>query len=146
MKKLILAAAMAAFCGAAGAGDIYKCTANGKVTYSEKPCETGVEAKLATPAQPARDVAFEQRLERQRSLIEKLDREKQEAERAAERAAQARAYQAQRNAASKHRCDVLRAQHQERADAVSRQGTRASGAARVNIQRSADSLAQQCPG
>lgn len=146
MKKLILTVILGALYGAAGAGEIYKCTVNGKVTYSELPCETGVEAKLKTPAQPARDYAHEARLERQRDFIERADRERTMEEQAAHRAAQQRAYIQRQVDADRRRCDSMRAQHQARADEVSRQGTRASGSSREYIARSAASLAAQCPG
>ena len=146
MKKLILAAALCALGGAAGAGEIYKCTVNGKITYSELPCQTGVEAKLKTPPQPARDYAHEQRLERQKEFIEQADRDRTAADYAAQRAAEQRAYHQQRANAEKQRCENMRASHQNRADEVSRMGTRASGSARENVARSAAMLAAQCPG
>jgi hypothetical protein len=146
MKKLILAAALFALAAAASAGDIYKCTVNGKVTYSELPCETGVEAKLKTPAQPARDYAHEQRLERQKQFIEQADQERTAAEYAAQRAAQQRAYEQQRANADRRRCDSMRIAHQSRADEVSRMGARASGGAREAVARAAATLAAQCPG
>ena len=146
MKKLSLAAALCALAGAASAGDIYKCTVNGKVSYSELPCETGVEAKLKTPAQPARDYAHEMRLERQKEFIERADQERTAAEYAAQRAAQQRAYEQQRANADRRRCDSMRMTHQSRADEVSRMGTRASGSAREAVARSAATLAAQCPG
>jgi hypothetical protein len=146
MKKLTLTAILCALCGAAGAGEIYKCTVNGKVTYSELPCATGVEAKLKTPAQPPRDYAHEARLERQKEFIEQADRERTAEEQAEHRAAQQRAYIQRQADADRRRCDSMRASHQSRADEVSRQGTRASGGARESVARSAATLAAQCPG
>jgi hypothetical protein len=146
MKKLLLAAVLYALGGAASAGEIYKCTVNGKVTYSELPCATGVEAKLKTPAQPERDYAHEQRLERQKQFIEQADQERTAADYAAQRAAQQRAYEQQRVNADRRRCDSMRIAQQSRADEVSRQGARASGSAREAVARSAATLAAQCPG
>jgi hypothetical protein len=146
MKKLILAAALGALAGAASAGEIYKCTVNGKITYSELPCETGAEAKLKTPAQPARDYAHELRLERQKEFIERSDQERVSADYAARRAAEQRAYNQQRANSEKQRCDTMRANHKAYADDIARQGQRASGSARENVARAAAVLAAQCPG
>jgi hypothetical protein len=71
-------------CGAAataGAQTVYKCTADGKVTYTETPCQSGTSTVLAAPAAPAQSPeAAAAELARQQRLSKQLEQDRHRAE------------------------------------------------------------------
>jgi hypothetical protein len=145
MKTLLLAIALCALGSAASAGQMYKCTVNGKVTYSDKPCETGVAETKVGVYVPPTDYGAMHIKNRQKALANQIDREKQQEEYEADRAARNRSYRAQQEAMDKERCVAMRASLRAREDQVRRQGGTDGEAARMQVRRQGEALAQQCP-
>lgn len=77
----------------AGAQALHKCTIDGKVSYSQQPCEKGVGTTLEVPAAPPPDPAAAAELKRQAREASKLgaERRKREAREERESLAEARA-------------------------------------------------------
>ncbi|MBJ7310515.1 DUF4124 domain-containing protein [Rugamonas sp. CCM 8940] len=79
--RALLALTLCATADLAGAQTVYKCTADGKVTYTETPCPNGSGTALAPPAapsQPPESAAAE--LARQQRLSKELERDRHRAE------------------------------------------------------------------
>jgi len=126
---------------AAGAQTIYKCTADGKVSYGEQPCAAGKTTALAVPPAPsgkeaaealARDKARLAALQKERAAIS--TREERERERSARAAA-----------ATRQKCERLRLQVKWAEEDAARAGKQAATAARLKSRRQAEALAVQCP-
>ncbi len=67
--------------GMAGAQTVYKCTSDGKVTYTEVPCQSGTGTVLPTPAAPSQaPEAAAAELVRQQRLSKELERDRHRAE------------------------------------------------------------------
>jgi nitrate reductase alpha subunit len=82
MNTLILTLALSA--AATGDGQIHKCTVDGKITYSQAPCERGQSAVLSVPEAPPPDTNARADLARQQKMSKDLqtEREKREARQA----------------------------------------------------------------
>jgi len=142
MKLLIVvvlwAAAMAAY-----AQSVYKCTVDGKVSYSDAPCPAGAQAAtLDAPAAPKADPAAVRDLKRQQkqaSALEKARLKQQERdERESARAAQVAAVQ-------RKKCDKLKL-NKRWADEDARRATgQATEAARLRAHRAGEAMALECP-
>jgi hypothetical protein len=76
----------------AGAQALHKCAIDGKVSYSQQPCEKGVASMIAVPAAPVPDPAAAADLKRQAREADKLAtvRRKREAREERESLAEAR--------------------------------------------------------
>lgn len=72
---------------------LHKCTVDGKVSYSQQPCERGVASTLHVPAAPPPDPAAAAELKRQQREASRLagERRKREARQEREELAEARA-------------------------------------------------------
>lgn len=141
--KLLMVVVLWAAAMAAHAQSVYKCTVDGKVSYSDTPCPAGARtATLEPPAAPKADPAATRDLKRQRkeaATLEK-DRRKREAqeERESVRAAQAAAVQ-------RKKCDKLKL-NKRWADEDARRATgQASEAARLRAHRAGEAMALECP-
>jgi hypothetical protein len=145
MKKLLFAIALCALGSAASAGQMYKCTVNGKVTFSDKPCDTGVAETKVGVYVPPPDYGTMQIKNRQKNMVNQIDRAKAQEEREADWAAQNRGYRAQQEARQKEQCASARIQQRAREDQVRRQGGDDGEAARQQVRRQGEALAQQCP-
>ena len=143
MKKLLITIALCALGGSVGAAQMYKCTVNGKVTYSDKPCETGTESKVGVYVPPT-DYEGLRIKNRQKSLANQIDREKEQQQNEYNRAAQQRNWQAQQEVAKKDRCINMRQQQQAREDAVRRQGGTDGEAARARVRYEGEAIERQC--
>jgi hypothetical protein len=144
MKTTMLVVGMCALVQAAGAQTIYKCTADGKVSYGEQPCAAGKTTALAVPPAPsgkeaaaalARDKARLAALQQGRASVDA--REQRERERSARAAA-----------ATRQKCERLRLQvkwAEEDAAPAGKAGKEATLAARTRARRQAEALAVQCP-
>lgn len=81
MYRIIPVILMAVACGAASAQSMYKCTVNGKITYTGAPCTAGdmkvVEVPKAPPADPVR---LEEKLRREKTALTRLEKARQERE------------------------------------------------------------------
>jgi len=121
---------------------VYKCSVDGKVTYTQAPCERGDETVLQVPGAPAVAGGSAGELERMRRASAQLQKERVARDTAQERA-DARA---DRTAATrKQRCDKLRQQAKWADDDVRRAQPQAQEAARLKARRAADRAALECP-
>lgn len=84
MRSTLRALLALTLCGAAataGAQTVYKCTVDGKVTYTEMPCQSGTTAVLAAPAAPTRSPeAAAAELARQQRLSKELEQDRHRVE------------------------------------------------------------------
>jgi hypothetical protein len=134
------------FALSAQAQTVYKCSADGKTSYSDRPCAQG--ASKAMPPPPA-GISAADTLGPQggdaRTLLElekaRIAREKSEARDQREQARLARAAHARRQ-----KCDKLRLRHKWAEEDLARtlHGP-AHEAARIKVRRQAESLAVECP-
>ena len=138
----VLALALTVLAAAPAQAQVYKCTAGGKVTYSQTPCERGAETVLATPAAPApsHDAAKDlQRMQRESKKLEQ-QRLKREALQEREDARLDRAAGLRRQ-----KCDKLRLDRKWADDDVRRAAPQAVEGARLKASRAAERLAVECP-
>ncbi|WP_426317900.1 DUF4124 domain-containing protein [Pseudoduganella sp. R-43] len=127
----------------AGAQALHKCTVDGKVSYSQQPCEKGVASTIAVPSAPAPDPAAAADLKRQEREAEKMasQRRKKEAREERESRAEARAV-----ASHNKKCKKLQMQHkwaEEDARGATLQNTER---ARLKAKRAADMYHLECGG
>lgn len=141
MKPLPLL--LLAFTLPAGAQTLHKCTIDGKVSYSQQPCEKGVANTIAVPSAPAPDPAAAADLKRQEREADRLaaQRRKQEARQEREELAAARAV-----ATHNKKCKKLQLQQkwaEEDARGATLQNTER---ARLKAKRAADMAQLECGG
>ena len=127
----------------AGAQALHKCTIDGKVSYSQQPCEKGVGSTIAVPAAPPPDPAAAADLKRQAREAEKLasERRKREAREEREQLAEARAV-----ASHNKKCKKLQMQQkwaEEDARGATLQNTER---AKQKARRAAESYQLECGG
>ena len=141
-SSLILLTALAL---PAAAQTVYKCTADGKVSYSQTPCPAGTSAsELVVPAAPAPDPGAAADLARQKSQAAALEKErlKREAkqDRELERSARAiRAAKAQSKKCTKLKMDKAAAEEDAKTVTIQNEAK-----ARARVRRAADMLALEC--
>jgi hypothetical protein len=143
MLRLFPAVACAAcfsIVASASAQTIYKCNADGKLSYTDRPCSRGTSTALAVPAAPDPETA--QRLARQNVLAAQLT--KRDTARAHQ---EELAMQRARRAASvqKIKCDRLRLRHQWAQEDARTAGVKNRDAAQVKARRQAQTFALECP-
>jgi hypothetical protein len=125
----------------AGAQSLHKCTVDGKVSYSQQPCDRGVASTVAVPPAPPPDPAAAADLQRQQREADKLttERRKREAREEREERTVARA------AATHHKkCKKLQLQQkwaEEDARGATLQNTER---ARLKAKRAADMAQLEC--
>ena len=127
----------------AGAQALHKCTVDGKVSYSQQPCEKGVASTIAVPAAPAPDPAAAANIKRQEREAEKMasERRKRESREERESLAEARAV-----ASHNKKCKKLHMQ-QKWAEEDARGATlQNSERAKVKAKRAADMYQLECGG
>lgn len=79
--RIIFAMLIAAACGAASAQSMYKCTVNGKITYTGAPCTSGDMKVVDVPKAPKTDpVRAEEKLRREKTALTRLENARQERE------------------------------------------------------------------
>jgi hypothetical protein len=127
----------------AGAQTLHKCTVDGKVSYSQQPCERGLASTVDVPPPPPPDQAASADLKRQEQEAEKLasQRRKKEAREEREGLAEARAV-----ASHNKRCKKLQMQQkwaEEDARGATLQNTER---ARLKAKRAADMAQLECGG
>ncbi|MBZ2207585.1 DUF4124 domain-containing protein [Massilia soli] len=142
MSRALVILAGLALCAPAPAQSIYKCSSNGKVTYSEQPCSSGTQAMLDVPPAPPPDPELKQRLARQKALAESLDKERREASALAAKAA--RPPGAARATPQQQRCDKLRLQLKWAQDDLRKSAGPATEAMRIKVERQAEAMAVEC--
>ena len=144
MHRFILLGLLSGFLlQAACAQPVYKCTADGKTSYADRPCERGASVALPPPAGVDANTGSV-RTGDSRSLLEleklRLEREKREqrAEREDRRAV--------RLAASRRKqCERLRLHVRWAEEDVARLHGPAQESARTRLRRRRETLAVECP-
>ncbi|USX24498.1 DUF4124 domain-containing protein [Oxalobacteraceae bacterium OTU3CINTB1] len=148
MNLHLRAPCAAVLCAAALAGNnsaaqsVYKCTVDGKITYSDMPCPPGARASsmLVVPKAPADAAAAAdlQRMQKESAALQK-SRQKVEEHEARESERAARTAMSQRK-----RCAKL-ALTKQWADEDARSATNANAAkARLRAKRAGESLSLEC--
>jgi hypothetical protein len=122
---------------------INKCTVDGKVTYTEQPCQAGSASVIAVPeAPPANpDAAAELKRMQVQSLALEKERHKREARDEREQMQQARAARAHHKQCAKLRMEKKWADEEARGATVQNLDR-----AKTKAQRAADKLALECQG
>jgi hypothetical protein len=140
MKTMLTIAALL-FAAAAQAQTIHKCTHEGKVTYSEAPCERGTGSVLAVPGAPAPDPQSRTALRAQQKEAKLLEKERKarEAQQDREDARQDKAA-----ANKRRRCDKLRLDQKWANDDVRRASPQGMDAARLKARRTSERMALEC--
>ena len=141
--KLLIVVVMWAAALAAYAQTVYKCTVDGKVSYSDTPCPAGANAAtLEAPSAPSRDPAAAGALRRQQKQADTLEKARLKREEREERDA-ARASQAA--VIQRKKCDKLNL-NKRWADEDARRATgQATEAARLRARRAGETMALECP-
>ena len=142
MFKFFPALACAVLASSAAAQTMYKCSEGGTLSYSDRPCTSGVAGVLAVTPAPAPDPITAERLARQHALAQQLTL-RDVLEDAAARQEQQRA----RRAASsqKIKCDRLRLRQQWAREDVGTASRKSSAAAERKARRQAQVTALECP-
>ncbi|MCE3262081.1 MAG: hypothetical protein K0R43_1160 [Pseudoduganella sp.] len=127
----------------AGAQALHKCTIDGKVSYTQQPCEKGVATTIAVPAPPPPDPSAAADLKRQEREANRLAtaRRKREAREEREALAEARAV-----ASHNKKCQKLRLQQkwaEEDARGATLQNMERS---RQKAKRAAEMVQLECGG
>ncbi|MCP2007502.1 DUF4124 domain-containing protein [Duganella violaceipulchra] len=123
---------------------VNKCTVDGKVSYSDRPCPANAAsaATLAVPSAPAPDPAAADELARQRKEAAKLEKSRHQRDdqdaRAADKAAQAAAVQ-------RKRCGKLKLNKRWADEEVARAALPNLDNAKLRAKRAGDTLALECP-
>lgn len=141
--KLLIAVVLWATAMVAYAQGVYKCTVDGKVSYSDAPCPAGARAvTLDAPPAPKADPAAARDLKRQQKqagALEKARLKQQERdERESARAAQAAAVQ-------RKKCDKLKLTKRWADEDARRATGQATEAARLRAHRAGEAMALECP-
>ena len=139
MNRLIQVLLLAAMCGGASGQSLYKCTVNGKVTYTGAPCKEGQMKAIDVPPRPVADPMREQELARQKVALTNLEqaralRESQEQKRQVDRDATAREQQ----------CAQLRLEKQTADENANQGAVAARPALREKALHLGEALAAQC--
>jgi hypothetical protein len=146
MLRLFALLAICTFATALHAQTVYKCRADGKTSYSDRPCSQGASQALPPPPvgiSPADTMGPQGGDARTLLEADKL-RFAREKEQAKEERAQAKLY---RNAqARRQKCDKLRLRHKwSQEDLAHTAHGPKYEAARNKLRRQAETLAVECP-
>lgn len=147
LRPLVIVAlcALCALSGAASAEPIYKCTVGGKPAYSDRPCADGGGGRLAVPAAPLPDPDGERELQRQKTLLTQLQRERGAREAAEARTARLEARGNQAANARRQRCAKMRQQQRWAEEDAWRAAGPGRDAAQRKAYRHAQSVKLACP-
>lgn len=140
----VLAALLAALLasGTTHAQTVHKCTVDGKVTYTEQPCQSGTASVIAVPDAPPPNPEAAADLKRMRKEASTLERERHKREAAHDRAQQQAARAAQ---ARSKQCAKLRLEKKWADEDVRGATVHNLDRAKIKAQRAADRLALECP-
>ncbi|MTV40875.1 DUF4124 domain-containing protein [Duganella radicis] len=125
---------------AALAGAVYKCTVDGRITYSDIPCAGG--AVLEAPAAPSPDPAAGATLRRQQKQADTLEKARLKREEREERDA---ARDAKAAAAQRKKCDQLKLKKRWADEDARRATGQATEAARLRAHRAGEAMSLECP-
>lgn len=132
---------LAFMCSTASAQTLYKCSVDGKITYSGKPC-AGTVTQIEVPPAPTPNPEAAKDLARDKTLSAKLQKERQ-----------AREAQQQRDddvldrtsGARAQRCAKLRLQKKWADEAAGKAAVANQEAAREKARKQAEAMALECP-
>jgi hypothetical protein len=153
MIRFLFLTACALLCQPVLAQAVYKCSANGKLSYSDRPCAHGRSVELPAPAAgvapPGVDAVATQdsrtllELEKLR-IAQQKERDKEHDKQAAR---EQREQQKLARASHAHRksCDKLRLRHKWAEEDLARASSQTREAARLKVRRQAEALAVECP-
>lgn len=141
LSAAFLAAALAS--GASQAQTVHKCTVDGKVTYTEQPCQSGAGSVIAVPDAPPPNPEAAADLKRMRKEAAALERARHKREAADDRELQQAARAAQ---ARSKQCAKLRLEKKWADEDVRGATVQNLERAKIKAQRAADRLALECPG
>jgi hypothetical protein len=141
MNAMRIAIAAMLLAASAQAQTIYKCTLDGKVTYSEAPCEGGAGTVLAVPDAPPADAGSKAALKRMQKEAGALEKERKAREARQER-------EDARNdrlaADRRRRCGKLSLERKWADEDVRRSSPQSVEAARIKARRAAERQALEC--
>lgn len=126
---------------AVAAQTVYKCSADGKVSYGDQPCTRGPTVELAVPPAPPAAPALE-RSRRERETLARIEKLRLERDLRAEREA---ARERRSAAAQGRKCARLRLHRKWADEDLARAAGVRTEAARRKAQRQAEALAVECP-
>jgi hypothetical protein len=131
------------------ASPVYKCTAGGKTSYSDRPCAIGKSAVLPPPAAGIRPEGAESvATQDSRTLLElekmRMQREKEDALAARSQARSAKAG-AKALATRRKQCDRLALRRKWAIEDLARAQGKAREPARVKARRAQETMAVECP-
>jgi hypothetical protein len=132
-------------CTSLQAQAVYKCSADGKTSYSDRPCAAGASKALPPPAGISIGDTLGPQGGDARTLLElekaRIAREKNQAKEEREQARLSRSAQVRRQ-----KCDKLRLRHKWAGEDLARtsHGPKHE-AARIKLRRQAETLAVECP-
>lgn len=125
------------------AQSMYKCTENGKVAYSDRPCPEGKPVQLNVPAgSPTEASAARERSRREQDVLRQMELQRVKSERQAEYENRRSEYVA---TMKRQRCEQLRQQRQRSREQSARTYNPAAEAAKLRARRDAEELAAECP-
>jgi len=127
---------------AALAGAVYKCTVDGKISYSDAPCAAGASVVLEAPAAPAADPAAGAALRHQQKQADALQKSRLKREEREERDAARAAKDA---AVQRKKCDQLRLKKRWADEDARRATGSATEAARLRAHRAGEAMSLECP-
>lgn len=138
MKTLFL---LALALPAAAQAQVHKCTVDGKVTYSQAPCERGQAALIAVPNAPPSDPGAKAELARQKREGKQLEKERLQREAHQDRADETahRAAAARRNKCQKLKQDQKWAEEDARGALIQH-----SERAHIKAKRAAERYTLEC--
>jgi hypothetical protein len=125
----------------AQAQTIHKCTLDGKVTYSESPCENGTGTVLAVRQAPPPDPGTKAALERMQKEAHALEKDRKAREALQERED---ARHDRRAADQRRRCAKLALDRKWAEEDVRRSSPQSVDAARIKARRAAERQALEC--
>ncbi len=135
--------ALGALCAAAEAQTtIHKCVTDGKVSYGDTPCTTGVASRLVVPATSAPDPNYTKLMARQKAYVGKLDALRRTEELQAERRS---AQERRQGAARQQKCDKLRLRKKWNHEDLARAEGKQVASLRIKARRQAEEMALECP-
>jgi hypothetical protein len=149
MLRIMMMAAACAMAGPALAQGVFKCTADGKIEYRDRPCPDGVALKV--PAAPSPTVARQDATRDREALLEleklrasqELRAERQRASAGREARAEAREQRAEESL--RKRCAKLRLKQKWASEDRERLSGNVSDSAALKARRQAEELAVECP-
>lgn len=121
---------------------VYKCTHDGKVSFTDLPCRDGQSVVMPAPPVPEYSARDRATLARQGKELARLEKEHRKEEALAERARE----RASRAAAAQNKkCAALKLQHKWAAEDARAATDKQAAQARIKVRRAAEKMALECP-